>query len=277
MKKILCPVDFSSASLNALEFAVGIGEHEKSCITLVNIFTPSDFNKILEKQHVKEEYEILLNIAESKLKAMAEEIELLSGSKLAECNYLLKSGETTEQLAEIVKEGGYDLIVTGMTGHSAEKRKYLAGKAQTIIREMGCSVLCVPEDYSYKGIKKLVYATDYQEEDKLAIQQITTLAEHLGATVTFLHVSHHNDSIDKAMFEEFKRELTKFIDDKPVAFERVVFHNVAEGLTRYMKEQSADLLILLNKKLNFMQSLFHRRLTDQLDKFASHPLLTLKL
>jgi hypothetical protein len=79
------------------------------------------------------------------------------------------------------------------------------------------------------------------------------------------------------MFEEFKRELTKFIDDKPVAFERVVFHNVAEGLTRYMKEQSADLLILLNKKLNFMQSLFHRRLTDQLDKFASHPLLTLKL
>jgi nucleotide-binding universal stress UspA family protein len=66
MKKILCPIDFSEVSLNALEFAVAIGEKENSDITLLNIFTPADFNKILNTEHVKEEFEKLQEIARAK-------------------------------------------------------------------------------------------------------------------------------------------------------------------------------------------------------------------
>lgn len=277
MKKLLCPIDFSEVSLNALEFAVAIGEREKSNITLLNIFTPADFNKILEKEHVKDEYEKLQEIAESKLKAISEEIMLLSKQKLEACNYMLKSGKIVDVLAEISEEEKYDLIVTGTTGHSAYDKKYLGGMAEKIINETHCSVMCVPENHSYHGIKKMVYATDYQEEDKLAIQQIVALADDLKASVTVLHVSHHNDTIDKAIFEEFKDELSRFVHSDKIVFERVVFKDVAGGLDKYVKEENADLLILLDKKLNFMKSLFHKRLTEHLDKFTQYPLLILKL
>jgi nucleotide-binding universal stress UspA family protein len=277
MKKLLCPIDFSEVSLNALEFAVAIGEREKSNISLLNIFTPADFNKILDKEHVREEYEKLQQIAEAKLKAISEEIMLLSKNKLKACNYLLKSGKIVDVLAEISEEENYDLIVTGTTGHSAYDKKYLGGKAEEIINETRCSVMCVPENHSYRGIRKMVYATDYQEEDKLAIQQIAALADDLKASVTILHVSHHNDTIDKAIFEEFKEELGRFIHNDKIIFERVVFKDVAAGLDKYVKEENADLLILLNKKLNFLKSLFHKRLTEHLDKFTEYPLLILKL
>jgi nucleotide-binding universal stress UspA family protein len=277
MKKLLCPIDFSEVSLNALEFAVAIGEREKSNITLLNIFTPSDFNKILEKEHVQEEYEKLQEIAEAKLKAISEEIMLLSKQKLEACNYMLKSGKIVDVLTEISDEEKYDLIVTGTTGHSAYDKKYLGGKAEKIINETHCSVMCVPENHSYHGIKKMVYATDYQEEDKLAIQQIAALAADLKASVTILHVSHHNDTIDKAIFEEFKEELSRFIHSDKIVFERVVFKDIADGLDKYVKEENADLLILLDKKLNFLKSLFHKRLTEHLDKFTEYPLLILKL
>jgi nucleotide-binding universal stress UspA family protein len=277
MKKLLCPIDFSEVSLNALEFAVAIGEREKSNITLLNIFTPADFNKILDKEHVQEEYEKLQEIAEAKLKAISEEIMLLSKHKLEACNYLLKSGKIVDVLAEISEEEKYDLIVTGTTGHSAYDKKYLGGKAEKIINETHCSVMCVPENHSYRGIRKMVYATDYQEEDKLAIQQIAALAADLKASVTILHVSHHNDTIDKAIFEEFKEELGRFIHNDKIIFERVVFKDVATGLDKYVKEENADLLILLDKKLNFLKSLFHKRLTEHLDKFTEYPLLILKL
>jgi len=56
MKKLLCPIDFSGVSLNALEFAVAIRKKEKSAITWINIFTPSDFNKIVDFKLIKEEY-----------------------------------------------------------------------------------------------------------------------------------------------------------------------------------------------------------------------------
>ena len=277
MKKLLCPIDFSEVSLNALEFAVAIGEKEHSTITLLNIFSPADFDKILEKEHVKDEYEKLQEIAESKLKAIAEEIMLLSSNNLTACNHLLKPGKIVDVLAHLADEEKYDLLVMGTTGHSAYERKYLGGKAEKIMHATHCSVMCVPQDATFHGIKHIVYATDYQEEDKLAIQQILALASDLKAKVTVLHVSHHNDTIDKAMYEEFKIELNKFMNSTEVAFERVVFRHVAEGLDEYMKKEHADLLVLLNKKMNFLKSLFHISLTDHLDKFTDYPLMILKL
>ncbi len=205
MKRLLCPIDFSEVSLNALEFAVAIGEKENSNLTLLNVFTPKDFNNILASDHVNEEYNQLLDLAESKLKAISKEILKISKKKgLSSCDYKLKSGKIVDVVTEFANEGNWQLIVIGTTGHSAYERKYLGGKAEKIIQHTQCSVLCVPENHNFHGIKKIVYATDYQEEDKLAIQQLAALAKVLKAEVEVLHVSHHDDTIDKAIYEEFK-------------------------------------------------------------------------
>ena len=278
MKKLLCPIDFSEVSLNALEFAVAIGERENSEMMLLNIFTRSDFNKILKSDHVEEKYDNLLEVAKSKLEAVASEI--LKESKkngLVSCNYVTKSGKIVDILSGLADEEKYDMIVMGTTGHSAYERKYLGGKAQSIIKHTHCSVLCVPENASFHGIEKIIYATDYQEEDKLAIQQLKAFAKVLDSRLEILHVSHHDDVIDKAIYEDFKDELSKFVNDKDILFDRVVFKNVALGLNDYMKEKNADLLVLLNKKRNFLTSLFHKSLTDHLDKFTDYPLMILKL
>lgn len=278
MKKILCPVDFSEVSLNALEFAVAIAEKEHSTLTLLNIFSPADFDKILNSKHVQKDYDNLLEKAESKLAAISKEIEKISKRKgLSSCNYLLKSGEIVDVLANLADEEKYELIVMGTTGHSAYDRKYLGGKAEKIIEHTHCPVLCVPENCSFQRMEKIVYATDYQEEDKLAIQQLVTLARVLDAKVEILHVSHHDDVIDKAMFEDFKDELMHFVHADNITFERVVFKHIAQGLDDHMKKENADLLVLLNKKLNFLESLFHKSLTQHLDKFTDYPLMILKL
>ena len=278
MKKLLCPIDFSEASLNALEFAVVIGEKEKSDMTLLNIFTRSDFNKILSSESVDEKYEQLQELSESKLAAITKTIIKESKKKgLRSCNYLFKSGKIVDVLSEIADKQRYDLIIMGTTGHSAYNRKYLGGKAEKIIEHTHCSVLCIPEGQSFHGINKIVYATDYQEEDKLAIQQLISFANVIKAEWEVLHVSHHNDAIDKAIFEDFKTELLRFVHDASVTFTRVVFKRIAEGLDEYMKEVNADLLVLLNKKKNFLESLFHLSLTQHLNKFADYPLMILKL
>lgn len=278
MKRLLCPIDFSEVSLNALEFAVVIGEKENSNLTLLNIFSPKDFNSVLGSDHVNDEYDDLLNIAEKKLQAISNEIWKISKKKgLLACDYKLKPGKIVDVLSELADEDKSELIIIGTTGHSAYERKYIGGKAEKIIQHTHCSVLCVPENINFHGIKRIVYATDYQEEDKLAIQQLIDLAKVLKAEVEILHISHHDDTIDKAMYEEFKRELMSFVNYNKISFNRMVFKHVAEGLNEYMKEKNADLLVLLNKKLNFLESLFHLSLTHHLDKFTDYPLMILKL
>ena len=278
MNRLLCPIDFSEVSLNALEFAVAIAEKEQSEITLLNIFTRSDFNKILDSENVDEQYEELLEIAEAKLKAITEEILLEGrGKGLKDCTYELRSGKTVDIIVEMAEELHIDLIVMGTTGHSSYDRKYLGGKAQSIIANTHSSVLCIPENANFHGIDHIIYATDYQEEDKIAIQQLSQFGRVLNAHVEVLHVSHHNDTIDKAMFDEFKNELLGFVKPNGVSFDRVVFNHVADGLNDYMAQSEADLLVLLNKKQNFISTLFHRSLTQHLDKFTDYPLMVLKL
>ncbi|MDZ7605969.1 MAG: universal stress protein [Cyclobacteriaceae bacterium] len=278
MKNILCPIDFSEASIHALEFAADIGALEQGRLTLLNIFTPSEFNKILGSQHVGEDYDKLLQAAELKLEAIAKEIMHLSGKKgLMECRHMIRSGEIVVKVSEVAKEEECDLIVIGTTGTSAFKKKYIGDNATDIIQQTHCSVMCIPESHNFHGINRIVYASDYQEEDKLAVQQIVRLAASTHAELKIVHISHHDHAIDKAMYDAFVSELSGFIRYDRTTFDRLVFDHVAEGLDKYAREIEADLLILLDKKLTKVEHLLHRSLTHHIDKFTDYPLLILKL
>lgn len=278
MEKILCPIDFSDASLNALEFAVAIGEKNHSEVILLNIFTEADFNLILEHEGVDNEYEELVKIAESKLISIRSEINKMSKPKgLKDCTYWLKSGKVVDVLNDCACEGKVDLIVIGTTGASNFNKRYIGSKAVSIVEHARCNVLCVPENREYEGINQVVYATDYQEEDKLAIQLLVLLASQIDASIDVLHISHHNDTIDKAMYEDYIHEMKAFVSYNKLTFNRKVYHHVSEGLEEYIKTTASDLLVLLYKKHDFFENLFRNSLTKQLSYFADFPFMVIKL
>ncbi len=278
MEKILCPIDFSDASLNALEFAVAIGEKNHSQIMLVNIFTEADFDLILEHEGVDKEYEELISVAERKLKSISDEINKISKPKgLKGCVYWLKSGKVIDVLNECAENEKADLIVIGATGASKFDKRYIGSKAVSIVEHARCNVLCVPENCNYEGINRIVYATDYQEEDKIAIQLLVLLARQMGASIDILHISHHNDTIDKAIYEDYMREMKAFVAYDKLSFNREVYHHISEGLENYMKKTNSDLLVLLYKRHDFFENLFRSSLTKHLSYFADYPFMVMKL
>ncbi len=278
MNKILCPIDFSKASLNALEFAVAIGEKNHSEIILLNIFTEADFNLILDHEGVDSEYKELLQQAERRLESIRDEINKISQPRgLKECTYLLKPGKVVDVLSDCAQEGKVDLIVIGTTGASGFDKRYIGSKAVSIVEHARCNVLCVPENRDYQGINSFVYATDYQEEDKISIQLLVLMANQMNASIDILHISHHNDTIDKAIYEDYIHEMKAFISYDKLSFNRKVYHHISEGLDDYMKTSESDLLILLYKKRNYFENLFHHSLTKHLSNFADFPFMVMKL
>lgn len=278
MNKILCPIDFSTASLNALEFAVAIGEKNHSEIILLNIFTEADFNMILKHDGISSEYKELLKHAEDKLKSIRDEINKISQPQgLDNCTYQLKSGKVVDVLSDCAKEDKVDLIVVGTTGASGFDKRYIGSKAVSIVEHAKCNVLCVPENRDYNGINKIVYATDYQEEDKIAIQLQVLLAGQMNASVDILHISHHNDTIDKAIYEDYINEIKAFVSYDNLSFNRKVYHHISEGLEDYMKTTESDLLVLLYKKRDFFDDIFHHSLTKHLSNFSDFPFMVMKL
>ncbi|HBH22158.1 MAG TPA: hypothetical protein DDY13_01920 [Cytophagales bacterium] len=278
MRKFLCPVDFSEASLNAMEFAAHIGEKESAVLTLLNVFTEDDFDEILESEHIGKEYNEKISLAEGKLKEISDEICQMSKPKgLVNCEYKLRSGKLQETIIEEAKEGKYDLIVMGTVGVTNMKERYIGSKTLRVIEHAPCSVMAIPENCHYHKIKRLVYASDYQEEDKIAIQQVVSLAVHIKAHIDVLHISKSESDISKAVYQEFVNEIKSFVAYGELDFDRRIFEHTSRGILNYMNEQKSDLLVLLDKKRNFLQNLFSTSVVKELTEFSDYPFLVIKL
>lgn len=275
MHKILCPIDFSAASLNAIEYAVRIAEKHNSILTLLNIFTEDDFYKLLKTDDTSFEFNELVEVARNKLKKLADEIIRESKRNgLEDCNYFLKMGELEDNIINFAEEGHFNLIVMGTTGVSDITEAFFGSNTARVIESTSIPVLCVPEKASYSGLNKVVYATDYQWDDKKAIQQLILLMQPFKPHLKILHVGHSEKLLNKAMHQDYKEEIASYVDYHNMDFVYEVYEDeVNLGIDQYMLKENADLLVLLTKHRNFFEKLFNDSLTKQMSYFTDYPLL----
>jgi nucleotide-binding universal stress UspA family protein len=274
MNKILCPIDFSNTSLNAIEYAVRIAEKNNAILTLLYVFTEEDFSKILEKEGNTPEFDELMEVAKSKLRKLADEIKAESKKNgLVDCFYYLKTGELEENIINFAKEEKYNLIVMGTTGVSDVTEAFVGSNTVKVIESTTCPVLCVPEKASYNGFKKVVYATDYQFEDKIAIQQFILLLEKFNPQIKVLHIGPSEKLINKAVHQDYKKEIESYVNYNLDFVYEVYDDEVNLGIDRFMIRGNGDLLVLLTKQRNFFEKLFHDSLSKKMSYFTDYPLL----
>ena len=265
--------------MNAVEYATKIGTVFESSLELLHIITEKEFEETLGTESPSESYNQMLTETEERLKAFVTEIGSYPGNhKLTGCNSLIRSDEVQKGILSTAEEGKHQLIVMGTRGMSKYKTLFVGSNTVHVIEKAKCPVLCVPEDATYNGFKTIVYATDYLQEDKIMIQSVVSFAMPFDSLIKILHVSHRDQILDKAMYEEFKSELPSFIQYSKIEFDRKVYSNSVEsGLDEFMREQKADLLVLITKRRNFFQKLFHKSLTRKMSYFTDYPLLVFNI
>ena len=275
MNKILCPVDFSEASINALEFAAAIAKKHQSKLTLVYVFTESDFNKIVGEEAYGKSFKELLALASTTLSSLTETIAKSLSSTSAHCDYRVELGELSDQLKSMVNNEHYDYILMGTTGVSRTNGIYFGSQTEEVIEKINVPVMCIPEGASYTGFTNLVYASDYAEEDKLAIQDVISFATFFDSRISVLHINQNDSDV---AYLQFIEELKSFIQYSKISFVHKEFKGAVElGIEEYMSAEKADLLVLFKPHRNFVAGIFHKSLTKTLAYSIDKPLLVLKL
>lgn len=276
MNKILCPVDFSDTSLNAIEFAVEIGKKFRSTLTLVHIFTEDDFNKIVGEASIGRSFKELMGMATNKLKQLADQInEDYRSEGIANCDYQMGLGELTDRLVTMIDEEQYDLVVMGTTGISRMRGVFFGSNTEDVIERVKVPILCVPSRASYSGFDKVVYASDFMKEDRLAIQKVISFATLFDSRISVLHI---NLGDDEKEYESFVEELKSFIQYQKINFVNKNFKDdVGLGIEEFMQQENSDLLVVFRKQRSFVGSMFHKSLTKTLSYSTDKPFFVLKL
>lgn len=139
-KTILCPIEFSSASTRALEFALSLAEEADSRLVLLHVVEASAEHPSLgEMGHmsVREYYRYLEEDAMARLKAALPD----EARVWCKPHERVAVGKAYREILKVAANERAELIVMGVHGKGALHVRLFGSTTHHIIRESGCPVL----------------------------------------------------------------------------------------------------------------------------------------
>jgi nucleotide-binding universal stress UspA family protein len=141
IKTVLVPVDFSTFSSKALDYAVAFGEQFQAALVLLHVVEPMVYpENYMTIPAVSDDINAsLMKAAEEKLGAQRDRVR---GNHL-EISVLTRLGRPYVEITEAARELGADLIILGTHGHTGLKHVLLGSTAERVVRHAPCPVLTV--------------------------------------------------------------------------------------------------------------------------------------
>lgn len=276
MKNILVPTDFSDLAKNALKVAIKIARPMNSKITLfysVNpVFITSDMGAYMfSESEIKEEINSLNE-------EMDDLIEFVKDQNVS-AEKIIQKGLLEDDVVDIVDKEKIDLIVTGTHGAEGLEAIVFGTNSEKIFEKVKCPILIVPEGSKYHGIKKIMYATDFQYKDINEIEKISKLAKPFNAEIVVAHVDNNLDTFihDNDTMDWFSEIGEIRINYKNVVYKRLYGKDVNETLSKTVQDMDIDILCMSTFDRNFLSGLFHKSKTKEMAFHTSVPLMLLHL
>ncbi len=139
-QRIICPVDFSDASLSALEYAFSLAQESGGCLTLLHVVEGLDREAPAMVRYQIPEYKAFLEQeAEERLRALLP----AQSSEWCKPDLHVAAGKAYEQILGLATETSADLIVLGVHGGHAMGAALFGSTAHGVIRGADCPVLAI--------------------------------------------------------------------------------------------------------------------------------------
>ena len=148
IKRIVVPIDFSSCSLDALEYATQFAKPFGAGITILHVLEPVAYGLDFTLSHARE--------SKQQREYLEKRLTVLSACLTARgirCDTILKPGLPADSIASYATQQGYDLMIMGTHGRRGISHVLMGSIADAMLRHAPCPVLTV---------RQLHVGADYQ-------------------------------------------------------------------------------------------------------------------
>ena len=216
------------------------------------------FEDVLEqysKQDLKNEMQILNEIPE------LQNLDIEPHSKY---------GDLVDVVERINKERGIDLVVMGTKGSNLVRELLMGSDTDRLIRLSKTPVLAIPENIEFKKPEKIVFATQLEEcKNKEEFRKLIGIIKSFDAELLILNVFKEN----KPTVPFFESRLEDELEDIKRSFSYVQNTDIAAGISEFAKNNNAQLLTIIDHKVNILSQLFKYSVKYKLTQSAELPLL----
>ncbi|MBE6338973.1 MAG: universal stress protein [Lentimicrobiaceae bacterium] len=189
---------------------------------------------------------------------------------------VLVSGDPEEGLIELSKKEKPDLILMGTRGKGG--KRFLEGSlVKSVMTKCDVPMLFIPEGYSWRESKEVVYATDFSEYDILTLERIFNILKPYKPHIHVIHFVEDSENPKEAIqMEQLEQAFLEKDFDGEIHFQLVHTDNAPQALKIFCERNDISLSSFIAYRKGFFDFIFR----DKLDKDAflnlNIPMLTFK-
>jgi nucleotide-binding universal stress UspA family protein len=140
-KKIVCPVDFGTASVKALEFALSLAQEAEAQLTLLHV-VESMFDHSSEKKTIRSTKDLRRRLEEEALERLTKAVPE-QALDWCRCEEVVTYGRPYQQILKWGEANDVDLIVMGVHGRGAVDLMIFGSTTHQVVRQAPCPVLTI--------------------------------------------------------------------------------------------------------------------------------------
>ena len=277
MKNIFFPTDFSEAANRAFVYALYIADRWEATITTYHVYKGIDREVSTHMPITMQQVYEMIELGEFEDYRDAipplREISERHGLEHVEVQHIMeKSDKVIQSILERAKKEKAEFIVMGTTGARGLKEIFLGSVAGEVLEKAHCPVLAVPEEAKFAGeIDHIAFTTNYQEEEKAALERIRSFAASFDASVHVInvdtgHTHFYHHRMDK-LREQYRGQAA-------LTFHVLDGVDIFEEINNFLKEHKIDLLAMVTHKRGFLEELFNYSKAKKLAYHANTPILS---
>ncbi|WP_027067592.1 universal stress protein [Maribacter sp. Hel_I_7] len=277
MKHILIPTDFSDNAWNALVYGISFFKKTHCTFHIVHINAINTNSSGEAAMYVSPDLLEKTILAESreKLKVLIKKVEKLPLNTKHYFKTQAIYGFLTDQLKDQVKEKNIELIIMGTKGSSGLKAVSIGSNTGNVITKVPCTIMAVPESATYESVKEIGLPSDlnlaYEIKVLDTIKDIILLK---NSALRLLYISSKGEELNTNQIK-IKKFLLDYFKETECTFHEVTGKKIDESVQCFTESRNLDMLIMVAKNLNFLESILFRPTVERISYHTKVPFLVI--
>lgn len=271
--RLLAPVDFSEASLNALDHAAFIARQFSAELFLLHVieqYYPT-FNIVVPEFKITPPTGIA-DIVEDRLNEIADGIREDYGLKVTVLS--LTAHHVSAEIVKVARENDMDIIVMGTHGVSGFKEFFVGSTAYRVVTLAACPVITIREDIKSIGFKNILLPVDSSEYSFQKVPLAARFALKQGATISLLCLYGNEDAALMEKAEDTRHALAEM--GITCMVNKVQAKNYATAVIEQAVKIKAGLIVIMTEQDENYTGLFLGPFAQQLVNHSSIPVLSIR-
>ncbi|MGB1168956.1 MAG: universal stress protein [Flavobacteriaceae bacterium] len=275
MYKILVPVDFSKKSEFAVKMSAQIGKKIKSEIHLLHLVelpsgivdmgAGSNFSIPASMMYLRKVKEKIIHLKNT----------FFDSDHIIK--YSIKFENPFEGIRNYTQKNDINLIVMGSKGVSDFEEMIIGSNTEKVVRTSNIPVVVVKTDNDKFKFKKLVFASNFDDENKAAFVDFLAFAKKFNSQIHLLKINTISNFESSYTTHKKIKDFVKGFNLKKKTISIYNDASVVKGIINFGKEIDADVIALTTHGRSGLSSLFNGSIAKSVSKNVLRPVITFKI